>query len=49
MKILKDEMKIIDDANERMGRFNVMAEEAEQKVQRLDQDLKKIDTITDLL
>ena len=41
MKILKDEMKVIDDGNEKMGRFNVMAEEAEQKVQRLDQDLKK--------
>ena len=49
MKILKEEMKTIDEVSERIGRLNVMAEEAEQKVQRLDQDLKKIDTVSDTL
>ena len=30
MKLLKEEMKTVDVANEKMSRFNVMAEEAEQ-------------------
>ena len=32
IKLLKEEMKTIDVANEKMSRFNVMAEEAEQRV-----------------
>ena len=41
MKLLKEEMKAIDVANEKMSRFNIIAEEAEQRVQGLDEEIKK--------
>ncbi|MBT3517591.1 MAG: hypothetical protein HN465_08435, partial [Nitrospina sp.] len=44
MKLLKEEMKSIDVANDKMSRFNIVAEEAEQRVQGLDEEIKKIET-----
>ena len=38
-------MKAIDVANEKMSRFNIIAEEAEQRVQGLDEEIKKVESI----
>ena len=45
MKLLKEEMKTIDIANEKMSRFSIIAEEAEQRVQGLDEEIKKTEAI----
>ena len=38
-------MKTIDVANEKMTRFSIIAEEAEQRVQGLDEEIKKAESI----
>ena len=49
MKLLKEEMKIIDLAMEKMSRFNVMAEEAEEKVKHFEEEVKKADVVSSIL
>jgi len=49
MAVLKEEMKIIDAANEKMSQFNMAAGEAEEKVKRLDKEIEKIDSIASIM